>query len=111
MKRLLLDPDQLYDHEGNPEDGPARFIEVECGPERISPELASWVERKREERAAKDDLAAVKAKPPHHLPKIDCPRCDTAYYEIGMSNGHCAVCMVELRQRVQSSVQLEDIHP
>lgn len=104
------DPHQPFDHEGNPEDGPERFIEIEVDPNQVSVELEAWLARRRQERDAKKELAHYEANPPHR-PKHDCPRCGYRYYEVGTSNGYCAVCVVELQHRAQFQVQVEDIHP
>lgn len=110
MNRLVPDPHQPFDHLGNPEDGPARFIEVNADPSYISPELERQLARRRDERVAKDELDHYDANPPHRV-KVTCPRCYVGYYEVGSSNGKCAVCVVELKHRETSHAQLEDIHP
>lgn len=111
MKRLVPDPFQLFDHEGNPEDGPERFIEIDSDPMRISPELELWLERKHRERHAKQEVEHYRANPPHHKPRLSCPRCGDHYWEIGLSNGHCALCLAEVDGAAQFQLQVEDIHP
>jgi hypothetical protein len=110
LKRLVPDPLQDWTHDGKPLGGPARFIEVNCDPSYVSAELERQITRRRDERAAKDELDHYAANPPHRA-KVTCPRCSIGYYEIGSSNGRCAVCIVELEHRHSFHTQLEDIHP
>jgi hypothetical protein len=105
------DPDQSFNHLGEPEDGPERFISVNGRP---SAEYQRWVRRKQREKLAKQKMQRLAVAKPHR-PSALCVQCGDSFYLVGDAllddHGLCAVCTVELQFADEIRTQLEDIHP